>query len=485
MKKRVLFFSRCDLVYLYGGLHQYLCDEFDIIHVVYSRLERDILFNKFGIKAFVTYKDQFLENYIKDKEVDYHFLDELFIRNSNGRFNLSGAISVDRTFKHIDIKEAYKITTIHYNTWNEVFKQSKPSFFIHEPTSLMINHMASMLCKENDCIYSTHIQYPGENEYDFLMLDSDDGFATELKWHYNQEDINNLFCDSSRIQNYLKSSREKLTVFFQENKKYQIGLSFLIRLFLKSILERYISIRAFKLNKHSDLIDYYISHNLTFTQRLKNIITYRKFDYDEVDEGDLFYYYPLHIEPEAVVLYWADGVYKNQIKLIENIASQLPPQVFLYVKDHPHFHGYREVIDYLRIKEINNVKLISPNIAGKELISKSIGVITLNGTSGFEALILNKHVITFAKPFYSLCPWVKYVQNIKDLKKVLYDLRSDIYEDDVELYLFISAYLRSLKPGFPEMYYGLMKSTKIDKEKNLRDISHGLSYFFKSYSLFK
>ena len=100
--------------------------------------------------------------------------------------------------------------------------------------------------------------------------------------------------------------------------------------------------------------------------------------------SDFFYFYPLHLEPESVVLYSGRGMYQNQVKLIQNIAAQLPPGDILYVKDHPHDHGYRSADDYIALNSVPNIKILEHNFPGKSVIKKSKGVFTINGTFVLE-----------------------------------------------------------------------------------------------------
>ena len=233
-----------------------------------------------------------------------------------------------------------------------------------------------------------------------------------------------------------------------------------------------------RLDRKIDLIEIFLLNNRLSKKRILNLLSYSNRIYDFFDHNKRYYFYPIHLEPEAVVLYWSDGIYSNQIKLIENIASQLPPNVYLYVKDHPHLLGYRSRLDYEKLKNIPNVKLLNPELPGKEIIKYALGVITLNGTAGFEALLLNKHILTFGHSFYRYSKRVKYVPNIKDLRKILYDLEGLKYEDDEELYKFVLAYLLSTKTGFTNYFSGAAKKLGIDVESNSMIVAGQLKLFF-------
>ena len=53
----IILFSRCELVDLYGSISERLSENFNVIHLAYSKLEEDILRNKYGIKdIIITYQ---------------------------------------------------------------------------------------------------------------------------------------------------------------------------------------------------------------------------------------------------------------------------------------------------------------------------------------------------------------------------------------------------------------------------------------------
>ena len=307
------------------------------------------------------------------------------------------------------------------------------------------------------------------------MVDNYNGEPTSLYKYYNSISPQNLSDNKERIENFLKKTREKLNIFFSQLSSGKISFKEYYLLRLKS----YYSTVKKKLTPTSfdpivDNIDLFIYRNNLFYKKAKNLKDYKEIVFEELDTTKNYYYYPMHLEPEAVVLYWADNKYTNQIKLIENIASQLPPNTFLYVKDHPHLVGYRNVEDYKRLKAIPNVKLLRTSIPGKQVIHHCKGVITINGTGGFEALMLNKQVITFGNSFYKVCERVHYLDNVFHLRKLLYSLREVQYEDDEELYRFTLAYLKNLLPGFTNFFDNMHQKLHIDLDENAKTVANSL-----------
>ncbi|HEX3437912.1 MAG TPA: hypothetical protein VHT24_14170, partial [Pseudacidobacterium sp.] len=137
-------------------------------------------------------------------------------------------------------------------------------------------------------------------------------------------------------------------------------------------------------------------------QRLQRVYRSRysyKQLFQKPDGGDKFFIFPLHVQPEATTLTLAPFCV-DQPALIANIAKALPIGYQLYVKEHVMAVGRRSLDEYRRIATTPNVKLIHPDSNVRALIKQSAGVCTIVGTMGFEALMFNKSVITFGRPFY-------------------------------------------------------------------------------------
>jgi hypothetical protein len=487
-KKNILFFSRSELSYLYGSLNENLVHEFNIIHVAYSQYEADILYNEFGIEDVIIFKDlmkPFVN--ITPLDADLELIDAMLVEQSAGGFNLNSALQANRSSKFIGFEKSVELANVYFKTWTIIFERQKIDFFVHEPVSLLMNQMAAALCKKQGGIYTTHISVHGEkSQIRFIMVDHYNGVAVELKNRYKQittVDINNQI---DRINSFLTSFRSSYAVFFGAIGQGHSGIRFKFDILMAFIKRKAVTtLSSKKYDPVMDNIELFIDKDDLIGRRLKNIQAYNDIKYDEFDVEKTYYFYPLHLEPEAVVLYWADGLYTNQIKLIENVAAQLPANVYLYVKDHPHLYGYRDKQDYDRIQAIPNVKLLKPSLSGKLVIKDCKGVITINGTGGFEALLMNKHVITFGAAFYSVSERVKLIKDIRKLREHLYELRDVVYEDDEQLYRFIISYLESQKNGFTDFYGGMHKQLKVNISSNALIVAEELKTFFLSYPTFQ
>lgn len=102
--------------------------------------------------------------------------------------------------------------------------------------------------------------------------------------------------------------------------------------------------------------------------------------------GKRFIYFPLSVEPE-VTLTRDSPEFVHQEYAIHALAKELPAGVFLAVKEHIPAIGHRPLGYYRDISRIPNVVMLDPLERGLDAIQQSQFVATLNGTSGFEAVV--------------------------------------------------------------------------------------------------
>ena len=122
--------------------------------------------------------------------------------------------------------------------------------------------------------------------------------------------------------------------------------------------------------------------------------------YDKFDPKIPNLFMGLHLGQESTMALRSQP-FMNQIALVEMISRVLPYNLVLYVREHPHWprtFSYK----YLKsVKKLSNVKLISPKISVHDILKNTTGVITYNATTGIEALLYNKPVLSFASNIYS------------------------------------------------------------------------------------
>jgi hypothetical protein len=129
-----------------------------------------------------------------------------------------------------------------------------------------------------------------------------------------------------------------------------------------------------------------------------------------------YVYFPLHYEPERILLIDAP-FYDDQLSIIKSIAKSLPINYTLCVKEHFMMKtlGWRDLSFYHEIINLPNVKLLHPSLSPEEIIQESSLVLTIAGTTGQEAAFYNKPSIVFVEQPYSVLSSVYTLKNITEL----------------------------------------------------------------------
>jgi len=482
--KSILFLDRAPLTHLYARMSKYLQDV-NVTHVAYNENDVEIL-KSYGLKADYVLMELFKKEY-DSCDVSQEVLDSIdndLIEQSKGRFNLNASIQSDRSFTVLSYEEALRSAVSYYNIWNSIFAKGHVDLVAHEPCSLFFNHICSILCKKQGGVYSYQIASLSDKyEYSYLNANNDDYDFAELKYNFKKYLKNPELIDKERTKIFIDKFREDNKVFLGNILNRKQSYSKLLLMSIKRSINCLIMNKKF--DRVYDPINYWIVHNNVSWLKLKNAFGYKRkhirFESD-YRHDEKFLFYPIHLEPEAVVLYLGDGLYRNQTKLIENIAASLPAGYYLYVKDHPHEYAYREPIDYERLQRVPNIRLLNQWLPGKEVIRQSQGVVTINGSAGFEAYMLGKPVYSFGNNQYSFLSNVYKVDNIRDLRDIVYKSTAECVINEEELDAYVMAYLESCHPGYMDCYTGGAYLDGFDYEKNAKTLAEdmkGYVFFLK------
>jgi hypothetical protein len=150
---------------------------------------------------------------------------------------------------------------------------------------------------------------------------------------------------------------------------------------------------------------------------VKRRYLYKKNRYfEKPNKAERYYYMPLHLIPESSELIGAP-YYINELAVIEAVSKSLPLGYYLYVKEHQSMLGERPFSFYKCVKKLPNVRLMEINYYEdpKPWIERAEGVITLTGTSGYEAALHGKPVYIFGNVIYSIIDGVTRVRSFEDL----------------------------------------------------------------------
>jgi hypothetical protein len=137
-----------------------------------------------------------------------------------------------------------------------------------------------------------------------------------------------------------------------------------------------------------------------------------------------FCIYALHTQPESSIdvqgSYFAD-----QLELIRHIARSLPSTHMLYVKVHPTDVDGKSLDFYRRIKGVPSVVLVGESVDSRSLIDRASIVFALTGTIAYEAGLMQKPVIAFARNYFNALPTVHRCDTPTALPALISRLLSD------------------------------------------------------------
>lgn len=468
--KTILFFSRKRLLHLYAKMDNKLKNDYNIVHVAYSSVEAKILLDTYNINSQYIMKE-YVKNYdisCIDANLTYE-LDQFIIHKTNGRFNLNSAIQSDRGFIYLSQDEAYDLALIYFDFWKNIFFEGKVDYFFHETTSLLFNFIASLFCIENKAIYSDLVEVPFYKNA-FIFISSNNGSCIDFVKNFKHNNIDNTN-EILKLENYFEKKYISIANFHIKS-----SLDILLFHAISQELKIMINKITKKYDRFKDNTEYFMLNDRKYFNKMKNIIMYKFIEWDIPNYSESYYYYSMNLEPEAVVQYLADGLYTNQVKLIQNIASQLPPNSHLYVKDHIVEYGYRDYSDYMKLKQLHNVKLIHPTVRGSTLIKNAKAVIAICGTAILEAMIFKKTSYIFGNFYYTLSKNVFYVKNIKELRQLLYS--QPVFSSD-DYKLFLSSYLKSVYIGSVSSYTTGIEDLSTDSD-NFDLIANAIDKFIKN-----
>lgn len=183
-----------------------------------------------------------------------------------------------------------------------------------------------------------------------------------------------------------------------------------------------------------------------------------------------FFLFPLHFIPEATTLVqspeWGDMNYT-----ILQIAKTLPLGTKLFVKKHPSDRGQHAMQIERLVKNLPNVELINENIDMEIVYSKTLGIVTVTSTMGWEAAMRGIPVVVLGRVFYDSMPNVVKISSFDHLKQTLIGLakerrRFTLGQDTIA---FVAAYFDLVYPG-----NFMPGDAEFDTDKNYNTIAESL-----------
>lgn len=119
-----------------------------------------------------------------------------------------------------------------------------------------------------------------------------------------------------------------------------------------------------------------------------------------------YVYLALHYQPEATTSPLA-GSFVEQYRIAELLIDVLPPEVYLYVKEHPAQRSLGRAPDYYdRFPDSDRLLFVGTEVDSQSLLANARAVATATGTVGFEAMWKGKPALVFGYAYYATGPGV-------------------------------------------------------------------------------
>jgi len=151
-----------------------------------------------------------------------------------------------------------------------------------------------------------------------------------------------------------------------------------------------------------------------------------------------YVYFPLHYQPEASTNPIA-GAYTDQEIMVQLLASCLPPDIRIYVKEHPRQgERCRSEDFYHSLLGIPSVTFVPKDFDTYALTDRALFVASGVGTVIFEAMIRRKPAVMFGHYFYQYAPGVHPVRTKEDCQMAVDTIlgnQAPFSERDVRLFL--------------------------------------------------
>ena len=192
----------------------------------------------------------------------------------------------------------------------------------------------------------------------------------------------------------------------------------------KNIFNRFMY-RAIPLMKRLHLVDpkpffsYAVDLYRSYFLRRMQKRFYQRFS-SEVLSCLKYIYYPFHVDPEIVLNVMAP-TWHNQLNTIKMLSYNLPTGYKLLVREHRLNVGRRSNQYLEAIRLLPGVVWIDAYDDQYKYINHASLVVTVNGTSGFEAIQLQKPVLTLDRTFYDGLNIAKRANDYPDLGAAMLD----------------------------------------------------------------
>lgn len=378
-------------------------------------------------------------------------------------FKLNELLYGDRVFKHEMHNGMRFLTNIQRTLYDFLFK-NKIQFIFGEITwahELLLQRMAKKRTELN-CRYlqCSDIRIPNSrfgffvDEREYTMLEFDEPYSTQEVIKIETPKylglIDNILKDNISLLGRLKRLKRYFSGENIEKNDPNVVTNKFTRLKIAASEE---------VNKSS--------YGLLRTVKFEQIL------------NEKYIFFGFHKQPENSIDVHG-RYYEDQALTVINLWRLLPAGWKLVVKEHTNAIGDRTYSFYKKLLKYPGVILVNEKIDSKLLIDKSQLVVTVSGTMAYEAALMKKPAITFAKVFFNGINYCKHV-TLGDLLEYesLIELVSELNDQKDNRLEFSNYLMRNTFEGYISDY---VTDPVVMEESNVQKISFGFLKLIQRYS---
>jgi len=227
---------------------------------------------------------------------------------------------------------------------------------------------------------------------------------------------------------------------------------------------------------------HYLFMKLEGIQKKNKLKHYYQTLVQPIDYHRPFVYFPLHYQPENTTSPQG-GIYADQFLVIDMISQLLPKGWILYVKEHPAqwhplFHGEcsRDITFYEQVNNMPNVSFVSTTLPSFDVIDHAQAVVTITGTSGWEALLRGIPVLLFGDAWYTDCQGAFRIHTTTDCNHAISLITNKYVVNEEHVLLFIKTLETIGVQGYVEDAY--QQVSTIPYEENVETIAETINQFY-------
>ena len=435
-KDKVLVWIGAEFVHFFlaYGLQKKLdADYYAIIDITNKPKKFFINQNLIDFKQIWFYHDEI--NNSGNKQPDINFLKEFEKKYDINLWNL--ALNERIFYRFYDFhkftdNEILNIEEKSIRFFERVLNQIKPDYFITKVPSFHHAELFRMMCNKSNC----KVMILGYTKLDNILTISQN--VNEIDYVKELDQYSSEGKSFEEMRKYLDnhSPFKRLKKDYKNNKK--------------NVTSQLTALSEFLLSSNVNIDTNYNYYGRTKMKVLSSLLDDRKKKkiregfieknlLKKIDLKKSYIYLPMATDLERYILI-DSPFYTNQIEVIRHVAKSLPIGHNLYVKENPSnvTRDWRDVSQYKEIMDIPNVRLLHPNFSNTELLTNCDLVISIAGSSSFEAAFYEKPSIVFGNVLYAKLPSVSKVKDLETLPQLIRNkLKQKVNAIDLERFLTI------------------------------------------------